>query len=82
MATSTHSTSGTSRLLGPLVRLQLDNLVRVCYLTLHPKPHDLSMELLRGAEFRRLMHSDGERLRDHKLVELAATMHPRLPPVY
>ena len=67
---------------GPLVRLQLDNLVRVSYLARYPKPHDLSLELLKGAEFRKLRHSDGERLRDRKLVSLAEPMHPWLPPVY
>jgi hypothetical protein len=67
---------------GPLVRLQLDNLVRVCYMAVYPNPHDLSMELLGGTEFRKLKHSDGEPLRDRKLVDLAEPMHPWMPPVY
>jgi len=66
----------------PMVRLQLDNLVRVCYVAQYPHPHDLSMELFGGTEFRRLKHSDGELLRDRKLVELAEPMHPWLPSVY
>jgi hypothetical protein len=67
---------------GPLVRLQLDNLVRVSYVAQQPQPHDFVMKLIGGAEFRGLKHSDGERLMDGKLVRLAAPMHPWLPAVY
>jgi hypothetical protein len=66
---------------GPLVRLQLDNLVRVSYLADTEQPHELAVRLL-GDEFRHIKHTDGELLRDRKLVSLAAPRHEWLGPVY
>lgn len=65
----------------PLVRLQIDNLVRVSYISRHATPHQVAMEAM-DTEFRRMKGPDGHPLLDHRLVKLAAPFHDWLPPVY
>jgi hypothetical protein len=66
----------------PLVRLQIDNLVRVSYVARSGRPHDFAMRLVRGEEFRRIIHDDGKPLTDGKLVQLASPFHEWIKPVY
>ena len=66
----------------PILRLQLDNLVRVSYIVHAPRSDYVVDELTKGTEFRRMKAPDGGRLLDWKLVDLAKEFHPWLPAVY
>jgi len=66
----------------PLLRLQLDTLVRACYVAHHPLADEVVTAMLDGTEFRRMKDVDGKQLTDARLIELATPHHPWLPPVY
>jgi hypothetical protein len=66
----------------PLLRLQLDTLVRACYVANTPSADDVVKALLEGTEFQKMKDASGQRLTDRRLVELAAPLHPWLQPVY
>lgn len=66
----------------PLLRLQLDTLVRACYVARHPLADDVVNALLDGIEFRKMKDADGKWLTDARLTELATPHHSWLPPVY
>lgn len=66
----------------PLLRMQLDTLVRACYVAHVPLADDVVTAMLEGTEFRKMKDSDGRPLTDARLVELATPHHPWLPPVY
>jgi hypothetical protein len=66
----------------PLVRLQIDNLVKLSYAATCPNMDALTQALLGGQEFRTMTDVEGKRLTDRRLVELAAPMHAWLEPVY
>ena len=66
----------------PLLRMQLDTLVRVSYMTRAPRADEVAMDILGGGEFRRLKDAEGHRLTDKRLGELAAPHHPWIADVY
>jgi hypothetical protein len=66
----------------PLVRVQLDTLVRVSYLCRAPRADDVAEYVLKGGEFRRLKDAHSKRLTDARLGELAEPHHPWIPAVY
>jgi|SRR5665647_194467 len=66
----------------PLVRLQLDTLVRLSYATTCPDMDALTRALLDGVEFRAMKDETGQRLLDGRLVERSQALHPWLKPVY
>jgi hypothetical protein len=66
----------------PILRLQLDNLVRISYVVHAERSDVLAEAILEGREFRHMKAPDRERLLDGKLVRLAAEHHPWVPPVY
>ena len=66
----------------PLVRLQIDTLVRLSYAATCPDMDGLTKALLDGVEFRATADEAGQRLSDHRLVERAQRLHPWLKPVY
>lgn len=66
----------------PLLRLQLDTLVRAHYVASCPDADDLTSRLLRGEQFRRIKDAEGKNLTDARLQELAAGVHAWVGPVY
>jgi hypothetical protein len=66
----------------PLVRLQIDTLVRLSYAVTCPDMDRLTTVLLDGVEFRALKDEAGRPLSDRRLVERAQKLHPWLRPVY
>lgn len=66
----------------PLLRLQLDSLVRACYVAHAPSADDVVKALLEGTEFRKMKDSEGKQLTDGRLVELATPHHPWVQAVY
>jgi hypothetical protein len=66
----------------PLVRLQVDSLLRVSYLTRAQAPDDLAAQVLKGVKFRSLRDVDGHLLTDARLLQLATPHHPWLKTVY
>ncbi len=68
--------------MAPLVRLQIDSLVRVSYLAKAPKVDDVALYLIGGGEFRGLKDADGKNLSDRRLIEHAEEIHPWIDDVY
>lgn len=66
----------------PLLRLQLDTLFRAHYAARCANADELSKALLRGEEFRKMKDSEGKKLSDGRLRDLAAAAHPWAPDVY
>jgi hypothetical protein len=65
----------------PLVRLQIDNLIRVSYVARHREPHRMAMELF-DKDFRDVKDDKGKWLGDARLVKLANRHHDWIKPVY
>ncbi len=66
----------------PILRMQLDNLTRLSYVSRAPRADEVADAVISGVEFRQMRDADGKRLLDGRLVELAAEHHPWLAPVY
>lgn len=66
----------------PLVRLQIDTLVRLSYAATCPDMDALTTSLLDGVEFRAMKDETGNSLTDRRLVKRAQRLHPWLEPVY
>jgi hypothetical protein len=66
----------------PLLRLQIDSLVRTSYIARAPMADAVAEEILGGGEFRKMKDAEGKRLSDYRLVELATPHHPWVPAVY
>lgn len=66
----------------PLLRLQIDSLVRTSYIARAPMADSVAKEILAGGEFRKMKDAEGKRLLDFRLVELAEPHHPWVPDVY
>jgi hypothetical protein len=66
----------------PLVRLQLDNLLRFHAAFLVENPHDFVMDVLRGERINRLKDRDNQQMTDRHLVEKAAVKHPQIRDIY
>lgn len=66
----------------PLLRIQLDTLVRVSYTTRAPRSDEVASCILMGGEFRKLKDSEGKFLTDKRLGELASPHHPWVSAVY
>lgn len=66
----------------PLLRLQLDSLVRVSYLAKAPRVEDVAWHIIRGGEFRTLKDPEGKALSDTRLIEHARPAHPWIDEVY
>ncbi|MGD0808623.1 MAG: hypothetical protein ABSA91_02760 [Acidimicrobiales bacterium] len=66
----------------PLVRMQLDNLVRLSYLATAPSATDVARHLVLGGEFQRLKDPQGKFLTDAQLVRHAQDAHPWVSAVY
>ena len=60
----------------PLLRLQLDNIMRFYALWLVPDPNKVLLALLSDKPFRKLTSSDGSRLTDAYLAKQLAKLHP------
>jgi hypothetical protein len=66
----------------PLLRLQIDSLVRTSYIARAPAADSVANEILGGGEFRKMKDAQGKKLLDFRLVELAKRHHPWVPDVY
>lgn len=66
----------------PLVRLQVDSLVRLSYAAHAPSAHLVVQQVLSGRKFSGLKDADGKQLSDRRLVGLAAEHHPWVGHVY
>jgi hypothetical protein len=66
----------------PVLRIQIDSLVRFAYMATAPSSEEIAAHLIRGGEFRKLQDKEGRRLTDRRLIELADTAHPWVKGVY
>lgn len=68
----------------PIVRFQIENLVRTSYVLQAPDSADLVVKLIKGERFSKIKaHDDPKQtLTDRELVKRAAIRHAWLPPVY
>lgn len=66
----------------PLLRLQLDNLLRLSYLPQSENPSEVVEAVLRGESFQKLKDSEGKCLSDKRLRYHARSLYPWLDRVY
>lgn len=66
----------------PLLRLQLDNLLRFHGAWLVKNPHTFSEEVLKGSHIRKLKDKDGNFMTDQYLVDKIAKEYPLMKNVY
>jgi len=66
----------------PLVRLQLDNLLRLYYLSTLKNSDDIALEILKGRSFLDMEDSEGKKITDARLRYYARSQYPWLDKVY
>ena len=66
----------------PLLRMQLDNLVRMSYMATAPDAGDVARHVLAGGQFRKLKDREGKLLTDARLLHHAEQAHAWVAPVY
>lgn len=66
----------------PLLRMQIDNLLRFFALTLVEKPHDLVLDVMDGKELRKIKDKNGKKMMDHYLIQKIEPAFPWLPKAY
>ena len=66
---------------GSLLRMQIDNLIRIDYLS-YRSDELFTKEFLRGKSFRELKHTDGKRITDQLLIDLCKKRYPWLQKIY
>lgn len=66
----------------PLVRMQLDNALRLFAAWLVENPHDFALAVLKGKRISSLRDKDNNRLTDAYLVEQLAKKHDWIPELY
>ncbi len=68
--------------MAPLLRMQLDSLVRLAFLATAPSADEVAQYLIKGGEFRKLKDNEGNKLTDRRLLEQAQPRHPWIAGVY
>jgi len=66
----------------PLLRLQLDNLLRLVYIMKLEDPDKISQVIWKGNSFRKIKDSNGKKLTDSRLCSHAKEYYPRIDDVY
>jgi hypothetical protein len=66
----------------PLVRLQLDNLLRFYACFIVTNPHDFAVQILDGKHVRNLRDMENKKMTDRHLVEKLSKEFPWIKPVY
>jgi hypothetical protein len=66
----------------PLIRLQLDNAMRLCAANLAADPHEFTVQVMEGAPIKKLKDRSGHLLTDTYLVQSLARRHPWVTSVY
>lgn len=66
----------------PLLRVQLDSLFRLSYVARAPSADEVVKEVMAGKEFRRMVDTEGKKLVDGRLKDLAQPFHPWAGDVY
>ncbi|HNU01406.1 MAG TPA: hypothetical protein PKM55_12020 [Acidobacteriota bacterium] len=66
----------------PLVRLQLDNCLRIFASTLVVDPHSFSLDVLNGKRIDKIKDKTNEYLKDSYLVKKISSIYPWIPELY
>jgi hypothetical protein len=66
----------------PLLRMQIDSLVRIAYMATAPEADKVAQHIVNGGEFRNLKDSEGKKLNDYRLLEHAKAAHAWIDDVY
>jgi hypothetical protein len=66
----------------PLLRMQIDSLVRLAYIATNPQSDEVARYVINGGELRALKDADGKNLTDRRLLEHAEVAHPWIASVY
>ncbi|MBA7716516.1 hypothetical protein ES703_125589 [subsurface metagenome] len=66
----------------PLLRLQLDSLLRLVYLATLKDADAVSMEIIKGHSFRNMKDREGKKLTDARLRDYARPLYPWIDKVY
>ena len=65
-----------------ILRLQIDNLIRLYASTLVDKPHDFAVEVLSGVQIRKMKDRDGNKMTDRYLVDQLSKMYDWIDRLY
>lgn len=68
--------------MAPILRMQIDNLMRASYVSRSSNPDQIASEFLNGVEFRKMKDGKGQTLMDHILKDEALQFHPWIGDVY
>jgi hypothetical protein len=66
----------------PLLRLQIDNLLRFYAALIVSDPHEFAIEVFRGKQIRDLLDAQGKKMTDHYLVTLLSKEYDWIARVY
>lgn len=66
----------------PLLRLQLDSLLRFNGVITCKDPHGVALQVCQGVSLRSIKHSNGGKMTDKHLQEMLATTHPWILEIY
>jgi hypothetical protein len=66
----------------PLLRLQLDSLLRLYGVTTCKEPHAIALQVCQGIPLRSIKHSNGGKMTDKHLQEMLAKAVPWVPEIY
>jgi hypothetical protein len=66
----------------PLLRMQIDSLIRLAYIARAPQADVVAHHIFDGGEFRTLKDGEGRTLTDSRLLEHAQDVHPWIRSVY
>ncbi|OIA98720.1 hypothetical protein AK95_16295 [Paenibacillus sp. LC231] len=67
---------------GPLIRMQLDNLLRLVYISKISNSDEITLELFNGKSFYDFIDSEGKRLTDVRLRQHARDHYPWIDEIY
>ncbi|MBN8867163.1 MAG: hypothetical protein J0H98_06390 [Solirubrobacterales bacterium] len=66
----------------PLLRMQIDTLVRLSYMSRAEDSEEIARQFITGVEFRNMKDPEGNKLVDRHLNELASEFHPWIKSIY
>lgn len=67
---------------GPLIRMQLDNLLRLVYISKISNSDEITLEILSGKSFYELTDNEGKKLTDSRLRQYAKDQYPWIDEIY
>lgn len=74
--------AGSFNCAAPLLRLQLDSLLRFHGVVTCTDPHMVALKVCHGTPLRKIKHTNGDKMTDQHLQSMLAKVHPWIPGIY